>query len=186
MQQVVEVTQRWLWQVIVKYNICPFARQEIEAQRINYQVCKATAVEDILATVVAECKFLDEHPEVATALVIVPDALADFSDYLDTLDLANQLLRLEGYEGVFQLASFHPAYCFAGEPEDDPANYTNRAPYPIFHILREDELAEVLDNFDQPELIPERNIAFARRKGAAFFERLLHKIKAGEPPADNT
>jgi len=75
------------------------------------------------------------------------------------------LISDEGFEGVIQLASFHPDYCFEGAPDDDAANYTNRSPYPMLHLIREQSLEEALEQFDQAELIPERNIAFARALG---------------------
>ena len=78
-----------------------------------------------------------------------------------------------GYRGIYQLASFHPDYCFDGEAADDPANYTNRSPYPIIHILREASLSRVLNNFPEPEAIPERNIAKARQLGIAALQKLL-------------
>jgi hypothetical protein len=71
------------------------------------------------------------------------------------------------------LAHFHPDYCFDGEPQDDPANYTNRSPYPTLHLLREASIEEALKSYDDPESIPERNIAFARRKGSDFFKAIL-------------
>ncbi|MCY4045808.1 MAG: DUF1415 family protein, partial [Cellvibrionales bacterium] len=89
------------------------------------------------------------------------------------VDVATEQMLVQGYEGVYQLASFHPDYYFDGEPLSDPANYSNRSPYPMLHILREASLEKALNHYNEPESIPERNIAFAREKGADFFTEIL-------------
>jgi hypothetical protein len=93
----------------------------------------------------AETERLDKHNEIETSLLIFESSLQDFDNFLDVLDIADDLMIGQGYEGIYQLASFHPDYCFADSEVDDPANYTNRAPYPIFHLLREscNELSKI-------------------------------------------
>lgn len=176
-------TQCWVEQLIVKYNICPFARRELERKSIRYAVAKERSVEAVLTQLIAECGYLDEHPETETTLFILPHGYEGFYQYLDLLDLANNLLLAQGYEGVYQLASFHPDYCFDGELQSDAANYTNRAPYPILHILREASLEQAIANYDDPENIPQRNMEFARRKGNDFFEKILTQCVAGTSSA---
>jgi len=66
---------------------------------------------------------------------------------------------------MLQLVGFHPDYCFAGVEETDPANYTNRSPYPMFHLIRQDELAAALESWPDPESIPRRNVALLRELG---------------------
>ena len=105
--------------------------------------------------------------------LILPDVCADFDDFLDLLGIAEDLLAEQGYEGVYQLASFHPDYCFADQNENDPANYTNRSPYPTLHLLREASLERVLGEDADPDLIPQRNIDFARRQGLDRMRALL-------------
>ena len=104
-----------------------------------------------------------KNPDVETVIVIYPTGLESFFDYLDFLETANELLIEEGYEGTYQLASFHPDYCFDEVKQDDPSNYTNRSPYPILHILREASLERVLQSYKEPESIPENNINLARK-----------------------
>lgn len=175
-QDVIAQTRGWVEQLIVKYSICPFARREVERDSIRYVVADVSRVAGVLEQLVIECEYLDKHPDTETTLFIVPTGFEGFLGYLDLIDLANELISQQGYEGVYQLASFHPDYCFDGEPEDDPANYTNRAPYPVIHILREASLERALAAYEEPESIPDRNIAFARRKGRQFFTRLLANI----------
>ncbi|RUO64030.1 hypothetical protein SAMN06297229_1798 [Pseudidiomarina planktonica] len=173
MANYIEHTQRWVEQLIVKYNICPFARRELERNSIRYVVAEQQSPQAVLTQLIDECTYLDEHPETETTLFILPHGYEGFYQYLDLLDLANDLLLAQNYEGVYQLASFHPDYCFDGELQSDAANYTNRAPYPILHLLRESSLEQALANYEDPENIPQRNMEFARRKGADFFEQIL-------------
>lgn len=172
-QQYIAHTENWVKQVIMKYNLCPFARREVERASIRYVVVEQHKIKAVLQALLAECTLLDEQPTVETTLLIMPRGFEGFYAYLDLVDLANDALFEQGYEGKYQLASFHPDYCFDGEPQDDAANYTNRSPYPTLHIIREASMEKALADYDDPESIPERNIQFARRKGSEFFARLL-------------
>lgn len=169
----IEETQNWVKNVIVKYNICPFARKEVERGSIRYFVTEGTDKESVLQSLLDECHFLDENLEAETTLFIMPTGFEGFYDFLDIVELANDLLEMEGYEGVYQLANFHPDYCFAGEPQSEPSNYTNRSPYPTLHIIREVSMELAIQNHPDVDAIPERNIAFANKKGNSFFAELL-------------
>ncbi|WP_300320416.1 DUF1415 domain-containing protein [Idiomarina sp.] len=170
---IIEQTQRWVQQLIVKYNICPFARREVERKSIRYVVAEQPDIASVLQQLLDEAKHLDETPETETTLFILPQGFEGFHGFLDLVDMADALLIEEGYEGVYQLAHFHPDYCFDGEPQDDPANYTNRSSFPTLHLLREASLEKAIEQYDDPESIPERNIEFCRRKGAEFFVKIL-------------
>ena len=126
-----------------------------------------------LEALMKELHYLDKDEDIETSFIILPNNFADFTTYLNLVDMAEQLITKKNYEGVYQLASFHPQYCFAGEDKNDAANYTNRSPYPMLHILREDSISKALENFPDPESIPEKNIAFARSKGLAYMQELL-------------
>ncbi len=163
-------TRHWVEQVIVGFNFCPFAKKEVIRNSIRYAVLnhKGKARDtffDALDDVIKECRNLDEHPEIETTLVVFPFLLTSFDEFLDFLGFAEQLLIDSGYEGVYQLANFHPDYRFEGESFDDPSNYTNRSPYPTLHIIREATMEKVLANIADPEEIPERNIRVARELG---------------------
>lgn len=170
-------SENWVKQVIVKYNICPFARREVERGTIRYSTCEEAKVKKVLEAFVMECVFLEQNLDIETTLFILPRGFEGFYPYLDLVDLANDILVEQGFEGVFQIASFHPDYCFDGEPQDSPANYTNRAPYPTLHIIREASMEKALADYEDPESIPERNIEFAQRKGSEFFIKLLKECQ---------
>lgn len=172
-QMFADHTQNWVEKMIMKYNICPFARREVERRSIRYAVSQASKMHAVLEDLISECLRLDENPEIEMTLFIIPRGFEGFYAYLDLVDIAEDLLIEQGYEGVYQLATFHPDYCFDGEPMEDPSNYTNRSPYPTLHIIREASMEKVLATFENPESIPERNVAFAQKKGSDFFEKIL-------------
>ena len=154
----------WLDEVVVGMGLCPFASQPRDRGAIRISVCHADKPEEILETLYVECTYLLDHPpeKVETTLLVLTKQFADFYDFNDFLGLAEGLIERCGWEGVFQIASFHPGYCFADVAEGDPGNYTNRAPLPILHILREDSVAAAVDSFDDVDEIPERNIGRLR------------------------
>lgn len=170
---IIEQTQNWVRSVIVGFNFCPFAKHELESETIHFQVSHESKLEACLHELVQECKRLDEHPEIETTLLIFAYAFQNFDDYLDMIELANHLIIEQGYEGIFQLASFHPDYCFEGESTADAANYTNRSPHPMLHLIREASLEQALANYPEPESIPKRNITFAREKGLDEMKQML-------------
>lgn len=166
-------TRRWLEAIVIGLNLCPFAKAELDAERIRFQVSDASALDSCLEELLRECLRLDDDDSIATTLIVYPEAFADWHDYLDLVDLAGALLVAEGYEGTYQLASFHPQYQFADTEPDDPGNLTNRSPCPILHILREDDVEKRLADVAHPENIPIRNEALCRRLGAEGIARLL-------------
>ena len=166
-------TRTWIKDFIIAYNICPFARNEVESHKVRYRSIDETDSHHCLEELILECDYLDEHPETETTLLIFPDNIIRFEDFLDFIDIAEQLLIAHNYEGIYQLASFHPAYRFANTPSDDPANYTNRSPYPMLHIIREASIETALKNYPDPESIPEQNIKRLRELGTEKLETLL-------------
>ncbi|MFB1036458.1 MAG: DUF1415 domain-containing protein, partial [Sinobacterium sp.] len=165
--------KNWIEKVIVGLNFCPFAKKEMERNTVRYAVFPATQVKDALSHLLEELALLDQLQDIQTTLLIFPQGFIHFDNFLDMLEMANTLIRHGGYGGIYQLASFHPDYCFDGEEQNDPANYTNRSPYPILHVLRESSVEAVLKRYPQPESIPENNIAKARQLGSSFLNALL-------------
>jgi uncharacterized protein len=169
---IINQTKKWITDVVVGCNFCPFAAKEIKQDTIHYQVETAAEISICLATFLLECIRLDEQTHIETSLLIFPEAFKQFDEYLDLVSLAEKLLKQEGYEGIYQVASFHPLYSFANAPADDAANYTNRSVYPMLHLLREERVEQALLKYPDPEQIPERNIRFTRGKGIAYMKLL--------------
>ncbi|MCV6590728.1 MAG: DUF1415 domain-containing protein [Marinobacterium sp.] len=161
---VVEQTRNWVESVVVGLNLCPFAAPVIRQQSIRYAESAARDDESVIQDFLLELDRLQQtdEAELSTTLVIYPAVFEDFAHYLDLLSIMEDLLEQTGLDGIFQLASFHPDYLFDGVPEDDRSHWTNRAPYPTVHIIREGEMSRVLMHYKNPEQIPERNMGVLR------------------------
>ncbi len=171
-EKIIERTQKWIKDVVIDLNFCPFAAKALLKKSIHYSVIANADVKVILETLIKEMQHLDVNEDIETTFIIFPNHFSEFENYLDLVDSAQQLLEDEGYEGVYQLASFHPEYCFDGADKDDAANYTNRSVYPMLHLLREDSITKALSLYKHPEVIPDNNIKLAREKGLQYMQML--------------
>lgn len=172
-QSISEQTLNWVRSFIVKLNICPFAKGPMNKGSLRIAVSeskkKAQALEDLMT----EIQLMDADPTIETTLLVFSDAFKDFFNYLDFVDLAEQLLQVQGYEGIYQLATFHPDYYFADSDPEDVANYTNRSPYPMLHLLREEALEKAIAAYGDTDKIPKKNIATMRQLGLEAIKELL-------------
>jgi len=171
-QQVISQTLAWITNVVVGCNFCPFAGREVKRGSIHFEVVHTEEPAEILQSLSREFDRLDNDEGVETTLIILPDRFSSFESYLDMISICEEFLADQGYDGVYQVASFHPEYIFEGEAVTDPANYTNRSLYPMIHILRESSITNALPGFDHPERIPQRNIEFAWKKGLTQMQLL--------------
>jgi hypothetical protein len=160
MKAITSDVETWLDDVVIGLNLCPFAAIPRKNDQVRFVVSQALSEEVLLADLHAELSFMNKTPalEVETSLLIVPDMLAKFDDYNQFLDLVDELLESFEWDGIFQIASFHPNYCFAETDPDSVENLTNRAPYPILHIIREESLEKALEKMASPDEIYKRNI----------------------------
>ncbi|MBC7383368.1 MAG: DUF1415 domain-containing protein [Bacteroidia bacterium] len=171
-EEMIRQTRSWIRLVVAGSNFCPFVARELKNNTIHYQVAAHGNRKASLSYFKLECERLDKHPEIETSLLIFPHNFEVFEDYLELVNRAEKQLLKNGYEGIYQVAGFHPLYCFAGADESDPANYTNRSVYPMLHLLREESIDRALEKYTDPEGIPQRNINFARNKGIAYMKML--------------
>ena len=169
----IDETKKWIEKVIIAHNFCPFAKREFVKRSIHFEALAHKTIESSLEALILACEQLDQDPEIETTLLIFTDGFQNFEEYLDLLDIADRLLEARRYEGIYQLASFHPKYCFDEAAPDDPANYTNRSPYPMLHLLREATIEASLKNIDNPEEIPQNNIDRARSLGLDALKKQL-------------
>lgn len=176
-QDIVSSVETWLERAVIGLNLCPFARAVHVRKQIRYTVCTATEPDQLVQALTAELTYLhDCDPQVTdTTLLIHPWILEDFSDYNEFLDIADVILAGMGLEGDIQIASFHPHYQFSGTQRDDVSNYTNRAPYPILHLLREDNIDRAVASVPNTDDIYKRNIATLKTLGADGWNRLFNK-----------
>ena len=174
-QSAIAKTEAWLQDWVIKLNLCPFARFPYEQGIVDIVAVEDSDEDEVFSFVLNELDRLQQNPaqQIETILVVVENHLKGFDEYLDFLQLLEQVIKETGLEGNIQIASFHPDYCFEGEDIQDPANYTNRSPYPMFHLIREASLEKAVANYPEPEKIPERNIALLREMGIEKILKLL-------------
>lgn len=183
---VIQRTRQWIESVVIAWNLCPFAKREIDRNSIRLEACCLQTEKDAIDALMAEILLLDTNPAIETTLLIFSTYLGDFFEYLDFVDKANARLVKAGYEGVYQLATFHPDYCFADVDCDDVTNYTNRSPYPMLHVLREESLARAIAYYGNTEAIPNHNMAYLRKLGLSEVKATLlrcHSQPKTEKPA---
>ncbi len=166
-------TKKWIVDVVIGCNFCPFAAREVKLGTVHYEVLEKANLKNTLEKCSQLWTQLDNDETVATSLLILPNDFASFTTYLDLVSKAEMLLHEEGYDGVYQIASFHPQYLFAGSHETDPSNYTNRSPYPMLHFLREASVTKVIDSHPNIDEVPIQNIAFAKEKGLSYMQQLF-------------
>jgi hypothetical protein len=172
--QIATAVERWIGDVIVSLNLCPFAGRVFREERIRITVTDTASESMLLDELARQMDALREVPDVATSLLVHPEVLTDFAAYNQFLDQVDALLQQQGYEGEFQVASFHPDYQFAGTRPADAENYSSRSPYPLLHILRESSIDEAIERYADVDGIPARNIetlnALGERKLQALWQ----------------
>ena len=169
---VVASVRLWIESMVVGLNLCPFAKREIQQDKIHFQVSHAGTIEHLLTDLLVELHRLRDDTKIETTILIHPYVLQDFMEYNQFLDLADALLMDHDFDGVFQIASFHPQYQFAGTKPSDERNFTNKSPYPILHILRESSLDIAIANHPDTTQIPIRNAKLMQEMGFEELKRL--------------
>lgn len=166
---------------MVKHNLCPFAGKPLHAGKIRFEVSEATNWESAQEVALQELLLIANEPAslIETSLLIFPKTLSDFQAYLEFIDWMQAVLEKTKLEGQIQVASFHPEYQFAGTVAYDPANYTNRSPFPMVHFIREASITKALEHYSDPKAIPQRNIALLQSMGLAAVEAAFRQIKNG-------
>jgi len=168
-------TRKWLEQIVIGLNLCPFAKVVYVKDQVRFVLSDATTPEALVEELAEELILLRDTPaeQIDTTLIVHPDVLTDFLEYNDFLDNADAAIEALDLQGILQVASFHPQYQFAGVAPDDVSNYTNRAPYPTLHLLREDSVERAVAAFPDPDVIVERNIETLDKLGIEGWTRLL-------------
>ena len=184
--EVIAATREWLEKAVIGLNLCPFAKAVHAGNQIRYAISDAQTREALLADLGRELQMLvaADRADVETTLLIHPRVLVDFADYNDFLDIADAAVEELGFAGTIQIASFHPQYRFADTEPDAIENFSNRSPYPMLHLLREESVERAIAAFPDVARIPERNIETLRSIGHDGWRRL--GLNAPPEPAGKT
>ena len=171
---VLQQTRLWLEKAVIGLNLCPFAKAVYVKNQVRLVVSKARHADDLLEELDRELDLLVATPatEIDTTLLIHPTLFEDFLDFNDFLEIAEDVIDEHELDGVVQLASFHPKFQFEGTEPDDISNYTNRAPFAILHLLREESVDRAVEAFPQADAIFEANIATLEKLGLAGWKKL--------------
>lgn len=158
-QQFIDTTRRWVKDFVLKLNLCPFAHVPFKEDKIRYAIADQENLDDQMIFFWKEIEMIEKlgREEISNTLIIFPNTLNDFDEYLGFLDLANELLENQDMDAYFQLASFHPDYLFGDSPPNDVKHHTNRSPFPMIHILRVDEVEEAIEMHPDTDKIPDSN-----------------------------
>jgi len=93
-----------------------------------------------------------------------------FYEFLALAEDINTEIDRSQLRGRVQLATFHPRFRFEDSEQKDPADYTNRSPFPLLHFLREDDVSEAIDAYTAangvgPDKVWQRNSDLCREIG---------------------
>ncbi len=171
--KIVRSVRQWVETVVVGLNLCPFAKRELVKNRVRFVVTEATNEDQLLVALEAELDLLSSEASVETTLLIHPGVLQNFYAYNQFLNSADALLQQMKLESVYQIASFHPDYQFAGTEQADVENYTNRSPYPMLHLIREESLERAIASYPDVDNIPEQNKKLMESLGEIKMKELL-------------
>jgi len=177
--KIIASVRQWVESFIVGMNLCPFAKRELVKSRVRFAVTEAATDDQLMTALQAELELLDRDSSVETTLLIHPKVLQDFDDYNQFLNFADRFLAQLRLGGVYQIASFHPDYQFGGTDLNDAENYTNRSPYPMLHLIREESLERVITDYPDVDQIPERNIELMNRLGQDKLQALMQACLDG-------
>jgi hypothetical protein len=169
-------TRQWLEKAVIGLNLCPFARAVYVKNQVRIVVSHARHIDAFLDDLDRELAHLQavSAEETDTTLLIHPTLFPDFFVFNDFQGMVDEVLVEHELEGVIQVAHFHPDFVFDGEPDGDMSHFTNRAPYPTLHLLREDSVERAVDSAGgDAEQIVERNIRTLRDLGPEGWKRLL-------------
>lgn len=193
-RRVIAETRAWVERAVVGLNLCPFARAPQSKGQIRYVVCERADQAGLLECLMEELAVLvsADPAHLETTLLMHPRGLAEFADYNDFLEVADEMLRQQELEGIIQVASFHPRYQFAGTDREAIGNATNQSPFPTLHLLRESSIDRAVAVFPDPEKIFAANIATLEHLGVAGWSELKRQCQEdasrflAKPPAGKT
>ena len=172
--QIIAATQNWLEKAVIGLNLCPFAKAVHVKKQVRFVVSSATTPEQLLEELMNELQLLSDTPaeEIDTTLLIHPFVLTDFLDYNEFLDVADAAVEDMQLDGELQVASFHPDYQFAETDQTDISNFSNRSPYPILHLLREESIERAVAAFPDASDIFDKNIETMETLGHDGWNKL--------------
>jgi hypothetical protein len=179
-KEIIASVSRWIEKAVIGLDLCPFAKSVYEKRQIHYKLSQSEQIDSLMFDLHQEILWLQQHPVFDTGLLIIPFQLSDFLDFNQMLDQADALMSAYRWSGDFQLASFHPHYQFADTEFEDRENWSNRSPYPILHVLRENSVERAVSLYPGVNSIPTRNIEKLESLGDDQFYEIFKTRDRGD------
>jgi len=178
--QAITRTRNWVEKFVIKHNFCPFAGKPMLQDKIRITTSDVSNEKDIIDDLVIELTKIKDTAasELETTLLVMTNCLDKFEDYNQFLDVVDAILEEMELIGEIQVASFHPRYQFADLTVDDVRNYTNRSPYPMFHLIREDSVEKARESYPDVDEIPDRNMELLETLGLETVTQTLKDINS--------
>jgi hypothetical protein len=174
-QQAIASVRHWVETFVIRNNLCPFAGREFLSDRIRFGYTDASTEPQLLNALTDEIELLNQDLTIETTLLIHPNALQEFADYNQFLDQTEHLLENLELLGIYQIASFHPDYQFSGSNPEDAENYTNKSPYPLIHLLREQSVEQAIVHHPDISTVTSNNIALMNQLGADALSKIMQR-----------
>lgn len=172
---VLNESKSWIEKFVIGLNICPFAGPSFQQNKIDYKIIEVLEHVPIIESFLSMLSSLVAKPEISNSFLILPK-VEDFENYLDLYYTFEDLIKESATDQYFQLASFHPKYQYEGLEYDDHANFRNRSPYPMIHILRVSEVEKAIELHENTLEIPAINEAKLRAMTKDDLMNMLNSI----------
>lgn len=142
MNKLTDINQ-WLEKTIIELNLCPFAKEPFLKKSLRINICEENINSFNIYSFKDQIKQL-ETESIETILWVFSNLQINYLDFNDlSLEFEEQLEQLN-LEDKYQLVIFHPDFYFGGVHPSDKANWVNRSPLPLIHILRKDSLDKAM------------------------------------------
>ena len=132
---------KWLTDVIIGLNLCPFAKDPFENNKIKIEISNAINEDEIWSETLEEIHYLEENINISTTLLAFDKSEISFYNLNDLVLKLEKMLEVKNIP--YQVVAFHPEFKFQDTTAKDRINYVNRSPYPLIHILRSEEMDKV-------------------------------------------
>lgn len=169
----------WIEGIIIKLNLCPFAKGPYENGQINIKVNEEFNDALIVESVLEECEYLtkQEKTKFSNSLLAYPNYSGTFEDFYALVQDCEILHKQVGLSDLFQLVCFHPNFYFADEKNLIKTNLVNQSPYPIIHILKKEEMDKLNLSPSEGEKIANTNKEKLKELSENDYQKLLAIIK---------
>jgi uncharacterized protein len=170
-QTIQNIVMDWIMTCVIGWNLCPFAAKSITENRLRIHVLNDAHPTQLLTAIHQASTQMLVHEQWLNTLIVTPNHWQDFYDFWEILAQVEDYVFQQGWEGKIQVVSFHPQYQFEGEM--GASIFSNRSPYPIFHLLHEAEMSHTISQYPHAEEIAVKNVQRLQHMGLAHIKKVF-------------